>query len=73
MYLHEKANKIRHELYVMLVMVLYHEGIRKCLVNHTNGITENIATITWMFEVDGTLSKGGSVTVPHSVKSNIMN
>ena len=50
----------------------YYEGVRKCLINYTNGITENIITITWMFGVGGTSSKGGTVTVPHSIKCNIM-
>ena len=67
-YLHEKRN----ELYLMIAMGSYYEGARKCLINYTNGITEIITTITWMFVVGGISSKGGTVTVPHSVKCNIM-
>ena len=46
----------------------YFKGVRKCLINHTNGITENITTITWMLGVGGTSSRDVTVTVPHSVK-----
>ena len=46
-------------------MVVY-EGGRKCLINYTNGIAENITTITWM------LRGGGTVIVPHNVKCNII-
>ena len=28
-YLHEKTNKKRHELYLMIAMGLYYEGVRK--------------------------------------------
>ena len=52
-------------------MVVY-EGGRKCLINYTNGITENITTITWMLGVGGTSSKSGTVIVSHRVKCNIM-
>ena len=50
----------------------YYEGVRKCLINYTNGITENITTITWIFRVGDISSMGSTVTVPHSVKYNIM-
>ena len=66
-YLHEKTNKKRHELCLMRAMGSYHKRVRKCLINYTNGITDNITIITWMFGVDGTSSKDGTVTVPHSV------
>ena len=56
----------------MIAMGLYYEGIRKYLIDYTNGITENITKITWMLEIGGTLSMGGTVTVPHRVKCNIM-
>ena len=56
----------------MIAMGSSYEGVRKCLINYTNGITENITIITWMFGVYGTSSKGGTVTVPHSVKCNIL-
>ena len=65
-YLHEKMNKKRHELYLMIAMESYYEGVRKCLINFTNGITENITTKTWMLGV------GGTVIVAHSVKCNII-
>ena len=71
-YLHEKTNKKRHELYLMIAMGSYYEGVRKCLINHTNGITENRTIIIWMFGVDDTSSKGGTVTLPHIVKCNII-
>ena len=50
----------------MIVMGSYYEGVRKCLINYINGITENITTITWMLGVNGT------VILPHSVKCNII-
>ena len=56
----------------MIAMGWYYEGVRKCLINYTNGITENITIITWIFGVYDTSSKGGTVTVSHSVKCNIM-
>ena len=55
----------------MIAMGSYYVVIRKCLINYTNGITENKITITWMLGIGGTSSKGGTVTVPHSVKCNI--
>ena len=64
--------KKRHELYVMIAMGPYYEGVRECLINYTKSLTENITSITWMLGVGGTSSKGGTVTVPHSVKCNIM-
>ena len=48
-YIHEKTIKKRHELYVMIAMGLYCEGVRKCLINYTNGITENITWRWWHF------------------------
>ena len=56
----------------MIAMESYYEGVSKCFINYTNGITENINTITWMLGVGRTSSKGGTVIVPHSVKCNIM-
>ena len=50
----------------------YYEGVWICLINYTNGITENITTITWMVGVGDTSSKGGTAKMPHSVKFNIM-
>ena len=60
-YLYEKTNKKRHELYLMIVMWSYYEGVRKCLINLKNVITKNITIITWMFGVDGTSSKGSTL------------
>ena len=65
-------NKRRDELCVMIAMGLHYEGIRKWLINYTNGSIENITKITWMLGIGGTLSMGGTVTVPHRVKCNIM-
>ena len=56
----------------MIAMGLYYEGVRICLIKYTNGITENITKITWRLGIGGTPSKGGTVTVSHSVKYNIM-
>ena len=56
----------------MIVIGSYYEGVRKCLITYTNGINENITTITWMLGVGGTSSKGGTVIVLSSVKCNIM-
>ena len=70
-FLHEKTNKKRHELYAMIAVGSCYEGVRKCLINFTNGITENISTKTWMLGVGGTSFKTGTVTVQHNVKCNI--
>ena len=56
----------------MTAMGSYYEGVRKYLINYTNGITENITTKTRILGVGGTSSKSGTVVVPHSVKCNIM-
>ena len=56
----------------MIAMGSYYEGVKKCLINYTNSITQNILTINWMFVVGGTSCKGGTVTVPQTVKCNIM-
>ena len=55
----------------MIAMGSYYEGVRKCLINFTNGVTVYITTKTWMFGVGSTSSKGGTVTVPHNDKCNI--
>ena len=47
-FLPENTNKKNHEIYVMIAMGSYYEGVKKSLINYTNGITENITTITWM-------------------------
>ena len=44
----------------------------KGLIDYTNCIIENIISINWILGVGGTSFKAGTVTVPHSVKFNIM-
>ena len=56
----------------MRAMGSYYEGVRKCLINYTNGISENITSITWMLGVGGISSKSGTVIEPHGVECNIM-
>ena len=41
-------------------------------MNYTNGITENMTKITLILWIGGTLSGGGTITVQHNVKYNIM-
>ena len=54
-------------------MGLYYEEIRKCLINYTNGITENITKITWMLGIGSTSSMGGTVTVPYLFNAILWN